>query len=622
MKKRLMSLMLCLLMVLSVLLTACGEDDSEVKTTTSKVTLTMLVVTDRQVVYTDEEYAALSAAEKETVDAARAQYEAVEKQINKVTKAKYNTALKIFYYTPEQYYEAVEQKMANTEIRVNDSTTASKLWKNLVRTEKRLGNTDQGEVYKKFAELYPEYVQYVEDPSAPVTTVEVEDEEEEIYPEVDKDQVDILFVGSYEKYVEYIEKDWLYKLNDSLNSSAKKLTSYVYPAFLNAVKYNKGYYAIPNNTLIGEYTALLLNKAMCDKYSDISQITSLYSALDLMQVVAKYESGYDPVWCNSYDGYTNVHFWSIDYEDVLDENDQVVDRTFTIDPTKFSVLGSSYLADYSSTSAEATLYPFSDILNDTGFVNQMVALKTIEVNGYKGAEGSEKPFAVGVIKGSGADIAAYEDEYYTVVLEKPVATQADLFDSMFAVSKYTSNLNRAMEIIVYLNTDADFRNLFQYGIKGVNYHLNGEDCAERLDDNLYDMDITKTGNMFIAYPDADKGMNYQTLNNAKLQDLDVVTNPTIGFTIEAADLPDLENLKTVLKASEDMYKEISECTSVEELKQVISDCVREIEGGMYKESIAQKAMNRAVTKDESGETEDLSAYALYYIWAKSMGFAS
>ncbi len=614
MNKKLIALALCILALLSVCLTSCGEKGSE-ETETSKVTLTMLVISDNQVYYTDAELAAMSAEEKEQVEKIKAQYDAVTEQINKKTKAKYNTALNIFYYTEEQYYEALETKMLNTKVKMDEMETATKAYKALAREQKRLGVTDEVELYYLFEEKYPTLLKYITVPAALVEESEEEVLDEEVYPEVDIDQVDIMFLGDYDKYIEYIDAGWLSKLNDQLNSSAKKLTSYVYPAFLDAVKINKGYYAIPNNTVIGEYTSLLINKELCDKYSDITQITSLASALDLIETVAKYEKDYDPVWSESYNGMTNVHYWSVDYTETT--IDGKISREFSIDPTKFSVLGAMYKPNFTSMTSNPLMFSFGNLMADEVYTEQLIALKTIEFSGYRGAEGSEKDFAVGVIKGSGEEIAAYEGEYYNVILEYPVATENDLFGSMFAVSNYTSNLTRAMEIITYLNTDSEFRNLFQYGIEGTNYELDANNCATRTQENLYKMDVYKTGNIFVAYPDADIGMTYQTLENAKKQDLEVVTNPTMGFVVESADLPDLNNIKVVIKASEDFGAKIEACTSIEELRETLRYCNAEIQGGIYKASISQKAMYSTMEGDSN-----FSVYALYTKWAKAMGYTS
>lgn len=614
MNKKLIALVLCILTLLSVCLTSCGETATE-ETNTSKVTLNMLTVTENQVYYTDEELAAMSDEEKAEVEKIQAQYTAVTEQINKVTKAKYNTALNIFYYTADQYYEALESKMLNTKEKIAASDTANKAYKAFgrIKENKKLSEVEK---YQRFAEQYPEYIAYIAVPKELQDTPSNEEIDEDVYPEVDIDQVDILFIGDYDKYIQYIEEGWLEKLNDQLNSNAKKLTSYVYPAFLNAVKIKKGYYAIPNNTVIGQYTSLLVNKRLCDKYDDISRITSLSSAMDLIEMVAKYEKDVDPVWCNSFSGITNVHYWSIDYtEKVLEDGTTGYD--FIIDPEQFSCLGAVYNPDFTSKTADPNVFPFGNLLEDSGYTSQLIAQKTIELSGYRGEENSTNEFAVGVIKGSGEEIAKYSEDYYNVILEYPVATEDDLFGSMYGVSKYSSSVARSMEIITYLNTNSDFRNLFQYGIKDTNYKLNSEGCAVRLEENLYNMNIYKTGNIFIAYPDADVGMTYQTLENAKKQDLDVVTNPALGFVITSEMRPDLNNLKTVKKASEEFKAEIDACKTIEELESTIRSCVGEIKAGIYKKAISQKAMYADTTVDS-----DYSAYALYTIWAREMGYIS
>ena len=616
MNKRLISLLLCLVMVLGVL-TACTSEDAEDENEISTLTLTMLVVTEEKVYYTEEEYAALSADEKVIADMRLEQYNAVEEELNQITKAKYKTQLDVLYYTEDQYYDIVEEKLANTEVITENRDSAQREYKRFQRAQRQAGITDAEVVYEKFVAQYPDYADYVDPPAVETETETEEESDVDVYPVAEPNQVDILFIGNYEKYLDYIDRGWLSSLDSALKSGvAKKLTSYVYPAFLSAAKTEKGYFAVPNNTIVGEYTTLLVNKEMCDKYSDISQITDLNSALSLIEDVAKYEEGVDPVWCDSYRGYTNVHFWSVDYESDLDGVE-----TFSIDPDRFSILGATYNADYTSKLVtNPNYYSFGNILQDESFVNQLRALKTIEFNGYYGSENSTNEFAVGVIKGSGKDIEKYSDDYYSIILEYPVAAQEDLFSSMFAVSKFTSNVDRCMEIVTHLNTNAQFRNLLQYGIKGTNYELDDDECATRTSDNLYVMDVFKTGNMFVAYPDADKGMDQNMWLYAQKQDLDVVPNPTLGFEIKDEDLADLKNIDVVNKASKNIEDMIANCKTVEELDETIAYIIKLIEGGNaeYLVHIFQKAMLPLTDGVES----DFSVYALYHMWCKGMGYAS
>ena len=621
MSKRLMSLVLCVLMLLSVFLTSCKDEGTEVSASDSAKTLTMLVITETQVIYTDDEYEALSAEEKATVDAVREQYAAVEEAINKITKSKYKTQLKMYYYTEEQYYDVLEQKLENLEEYTTNATTAKKYYTNFKRTEKYAGNTDEVLVYEKFCQTYPDMAMYIDAPVVVDDEAETEKTDEIKYAEVSEDQVDILFIGSYEQYMDYIDRAWLTKLDTLLNSNvAKKLSSYVYPAFMAAAKTEKGYFAVPNNTLVGEYTVLLINKEMCDKYSDISQLTSLSDALPLVKDVAKYETNIDPVWCDSYLGYTNTHFWSMNYQKVDYVDDAGVSKStyeYEIDSSAFSVLGSVYSKDYEALTADKSYFAFNNLLNDTNFRNQMVALKTIELEGYVGAEGSTNDFAVGVFKGSGRDLEAFEENYYIVTLENPVATEEDLFGSMFALSSFTSsdNRNAAMEIITLINTDEDFRNLLQYGIKGTNYEVNDDGCAERLPDNLYMMDVYKTGNMFVAYPDADRGMDQKTWDYAKSQDLDVKSNPTLSFTVTWEDSPSRDCIDIVNKASAEFLADAENCKTVAEFETLIARYVSRIEAGDYRD-IKQTAMNAFLDTQDS----NFPIATLYRLWSIQMGY--
>lgn len=621
MSKRLISFALCLLMLASVFMTSCGKEAVEVSASDSAKTLTMLVITETQVYYTDAEYAALSAAEKAEVDIIREQYAAVEEAINKTTKAKYKTQLNMYYYTAEQYEEILEGKLERSEDYKEKSTQAKKYYTNFKRTEKYAGNTDEVLVYEKFCQAHPDMAEYIDAPVVNVEGAETEKTDEIKYPEVSEDQVDVLFIGSYEQYMTYIEREWLTKLDTLLNSNvAKKLSSYVYPAFMAAAKTEKGYFAVPNNILVGEYTALLINKEMCDKYSDITQLSCLADAIPLVKDVAKYEEGIDPVWCDSYLGYTNTHFWSINYAKVDVTDDAGITRStyeYDINPDTFSVLGSVYNKDFQALTADPNYFAFTNLLNDTSFRNQMVALKTIELGGYQGEKGSTNDFAVGVVKGIGKEIEQYRDKYYIVTLENPVATEADLFGSMFAVSSFTAsdNRNAAMEIITLLNTDADFRNLLQYGIKGTNYEVNDEGCAERLPDNRYMMDVFKTGNMFIAYPDADRGMDQQTWEYAKTQDLDVRSNPTLSFTISWDDSPSRDCIDLVNTATAAFEAALAECKTVEEVEALITRFVSQIEAGEYR-NIKQTAMNAFL----DSESSNFPIATLYRLWSIKMGY--
>jgi hypothetical protein len=146
-------------------------------------------------------------------------------------------------------------------------------------------------------------------------------------------------------------------------------------------------------------------------------------------------------------------------------------------------------------------------------------------------------YNTGYIKGGIELIDEYSDKYEVVIVDTPKINSMDLFNNMFAVSSYTSDLARSMEIITYLYTNADFRNLLLYGIEGTNYELVDSEMLDendepykvvkRLDEN-YMMAPEQTGNVLLAIPTVDQAPNLRELYTK--QNLDSSISLTMGFS--------------------------------------------------------------------------------------------
>ena len=97
MKKRLICLLLCMVMLLVPVLTACsgGEGEGTSKVPDNALTLTMWVVSEEDV---DDDVA------KEVNDA-----------INNLTRAKYKTELEIHYFTPDEYRQKMDELLTSAE---------------------------------------------------------------------------------------------------------------------------------------------------------------------------------------------------------------------------------------------------------------------------------------------------------------------------------------------------------------------------------------------------------------------------------------------------------------------------------------------------------------------------
>lgn len=107
------------------------------------------------------------------------------------------------------------------------------------------------------------------------------------------------------------------------------------------------------------------------------------------------------------------------------------------------------------------------------------------------------------------------------VIEYPIATSQEAFSSAFAIvdsGDATAN-ERAMQIIYAINSDADFRNLLQYGVSGTNYTLASDGTVDRVDsgDNKYHMNLLYTGDIFKALYCKDIGWTAQSAANGEEQ---------------------------------------------------------------------------------------------------------
>ena len=493
MKKRLICLFLCLVMLLSVVLTSCSkksEDDAKDDITDDAselaITLTMWVVSEEKV-----------------SDAAAA---AVAEKLNAITKPKFKTELVLTYLTEEEY----EAKLAATITAYEEAKKNS----GIVETEAPK-ETESGEVAEVTDETETnEYGQSVIK-----------------YPELIANQVDIIYISGEDMYIDFIEKGWLAELDTELSSSSKKIKEYVSATLLSAAKYNGTTYAVPNNRVIGEYTYMLLNQELMatyaqDAYAKLDMIEGFYDEelYTYLGLVRRFESDTVIPIDATYEDCLNLlaHYWYVDAE-----NYTMLD--------KFSLFGYHYdnMADLTRGS---TILGYNSLFEDEDFVEDYLQLNRFRMDDYFRKENDTRTeSAIKFVKGSYADLAQYEDDYYSVIVEYPTATSEDIYGNMFGVCTYARSVARSMEIITYLNTNSAFRNLLQYGVEGMHYKLvedeNGTVTGVERLNNDYMMDLYTTGNMFIAYPDTAAGMTNEVWESGKVQNRSSLVDPLLGFDL-------------------------------------------------------------------------------------------
>lgn len=485
MNKKLISLLLAMVMVLGML-SGCANKSGEEENVTSTdstdlservaMTLTLALPSDN---FTEE---------------SRQQ---VEDAINRLTTAKYDTAIELKLYPRDEYRDAYMAQLDEITKVIEEQEAAEKARREELKALKKQGIT----------------VEETEE------TVETEETEEETiindlgisikqYPDVDPTQFDIFLVTSFDDYNYLIDNDLIQNLTSEVSSTSKILNTYIYPTFLEVANVS-GLYAIPNNHPVGEYQWLLVNKELVDTYYyDPNKLKTLLTCKDfIMDMASMNLEGVTPLLGKVET--PNMVYWGEDQ-------------------SEWSVIASQL----TNTTTQITRNVPKSIFGVAVYTNTLKMMLELDKLGYIGdgvIDEGEK-FAVGVVSGDTSVYDKYGDDYYIQIYSKPVCTREDVFNSMFAVSSYSASLARSMEIITYLNTSKDIRTVLQYGAEGIHWEYDDEDTQETIKilKNDYQMKLTDTGNVYMTYPG--EGRSMDEWEYARQQNIDAIVSPYMKFT--------------------------------------------------------------------------------------------
>ncbi len=461
------------------------------------------------------------------------QEQAIEDAVNKITKAKFKTQMDLKFYTADEYYTALEKAFSD----------------------------------RASAELRGEI-------AAPVDGAETMPDETEMteigiqikYPTIASYQVDIFYVGGYEKFSQYVLEGRMKPLDSELESgTSKKLKEYIASAYLNYTdKIEGSIYGIPTNAAIGEYTYVLLNDAILeDMHYDTESGIALFDRgivdTDLAKYISDIQSNpdyasYKPL----YSELSNAELITLSQVDGTDlktgssivqqlkyfgvnEYGQVSDR--------FSLIGDVYQAGATLGTTQSYMFELgANVTGKAAFRDSLSQIMSYKQSGYFGTEQDleDGKVAVAFVKGDAKLPENYKELGYTAVAVKnPTVETMDLYDHMFAVSSYTTSETRSMEILTYLNTDEELHNIFRYGVEGLNYELVDSsyiddetglpykvvrtiaDTTDDEKDYTYNIDPMKVGNTLIGYCPEGEDPSYREYVQA--QNRDVTSSVTMGF---------------------------------------------------------------------------------------------
>ena len=530
MSKKLICLFLGLTMLLSVCLTGCAEktedeayDDKVEAASQSAVTLSMYLMSEKPV---DAETAAK-----------------IEAALNDITE-KNTIHMKLHFYTAADYYAELEKATAALAEAKKNGTLQADAAKN---EEK---DTEKEESYQKVEIKYPPIADY---------------------------QVDLFYFGGKAKFDQYLNGGVLAKIDDQLNSAvANQLYKYMpqhYLDYMDDVNGGKSY-AVSNAKAIGNYTYLLLNKdALEATYHRSSGGTTTYEGYTSLtcEQVQEFLSDVSDASLGLTDTYYPI-YTNMGRKELLFNNVQFlgVDKNGNMSDF-FSVLG-GYLqkakvdddVSYNNVYAELT-----NLMEDERFLSEMETLVKYEELGYfSDNKTTGKQFAVGYVSG-GAELALeYADEYEMIPVGKPMLTEDELYEDMFAVCTNSSNVSKSMEILNLINTNEEARNLLLYGLEGEHYQLVDSELedafgepykmVERLN-NEYVMSAARTGNTLITLPlkaekQGETGDLPDMIEYMKQQNQDAVVNLSSGFQVDYEMATVLKSLKPLKKLYTNLSK--------------------------------------------------------------------
>lgn len=442
----------------------------------------------------------------------------VQQAMNRLTKSEYKTQVILQLVKADEYVDYIDKTVAKIEeeqTAAEESEAAAKEEAKKKKEAEKAANANKKNRSKWITTTTAE----TEDTSADTEETTQDEYGREVvkYPDLEGTQLDIVFMTGIDMFNDFVEKGYLQSLNDELTNNSKILNKYIYPTFLSAGKSSGTTYAIANNRIMGEYTYLLIDKELADKYQfDATSVKTL----------ADCEAFLDEVKTNE--------------KDVVPMNEPVDLNYVQYCTGSPSVLGTVIKSTYSTSSKAVP----KNLLTDDAYVAHQALLDKMEVGNYFG---TGNRYAIQAVKGyiNTPDEEKWSDNYYVVTYELPICSNEVMYSGMFGVSAYASDVSRCMEIITMLNTDSELRNIYQYGIKDVNYSLNDDGTVHMLN-NDWSMNLYQTGNCFIAYVPEGNPTNLWEIG--KLQNVETLTSPYFMWQYANKDTADL--LQDYLDVSE------------------------------------------------------------------------
>ena len=513
MTKRLLSLLLATVLVLSLVLTACSsseedEVDDDLSTDLrNNIAITIYGITEDD---TTKEAIAL-----------------VEEKISNYCFAKMKTKIDLRLYKESDYQAALDAMYdkfnEQDEAKRVAAEAAASASKSLRAYKKTLTPEELAAYEKSEREAAREKEKEAKKALAEQQALIRAGRDEAVLNDV---QMDILYIPSAEDYYAWVEEELLVELSEQFRTTLNQVYTFEYPAFLTAANVDGGVYGIPNNKAITtDYTYIVANTELAEKYEvDWDKVHSIRDLEPVFEAIKANEPGVTPI-LGDFDP-ENVEFLELP---------GLTDFGHTLAIYADQLLGANFAA---INARDGTIIPnYCKSWNITSNANSFFYKDYAELKWQwrsKGYLADAGDYFVTILEMTDEEAEAKREEGLTVVPYKGAKfTTADaLSGGLYGISVRSAHkLERVAEVLDLFVTDPEFRNLFAFGVEGVHYVKDAEypNVITVIDDS-YSMDFFRTGNTFIGYiPDT---MDPDYVEKGIQKNVDSRIDPSLGFRFD------------------------------------------------------------------------------------------
>ena len=351
--------------------------------------------------------------------------------------------------------------------------------------------------------------------------------DEDGYPIAESKQFDIVLITNEEMYVRFVDKGWIIDLQPHLDGIYQKLKTKVVDKAMEYTLIDGSCYAIPAAQAYGSYTYLSVNKKIANYYNmyaeDFVDVNSAYQLFKSME-----NSG------DTIEGWKNELGYS-SFSPVLNVKDDFVYSSvdyISIDGG-FSLIGVTHTpgldrGNWFLQNASSSL----NLLEDAAYKTFLTMKFEFGQKSYFSATGAEEDYIVGLVEGD-YSLRNSNPDYYYIPVTRPSVTKEEVFSSMLAVSAFSVDTKRSVEMIQELMTDDTkngLLNIIFYGAENANYYLKDGVVNLRESHNYAAHPDYLFGNLNeTAYPCEDYGQHATTYSDGLLQNRDLPTaaNPLL-----------------------------------------------------------------------------------------------